>query len=64
MTRGSTAPGRQHDVVIHSDWSASTPDDLAAERVGVALGGYLSCLDLVDHALPQLATTAESDRVL
>ena len=46
------AGGRRHDVVIHPDWSVTTPHDLDAERVGVALGGYLSCLELVDHTVP------------
>ncbi len=46
--------GRSHDVVIGPDWSVTTPHDLAAERIGVALGGYLSCLDLVDHTVPAL----------
>lgn len=44
--------GRKHDVVIGPDWSVSTPHDLEAERIGAALGGYLSCLDLVDHTVP------------
>jgi hypothetical protein len=30
----------------------TTPHDLEAERVAAAMGGYLSCLDLVDHAAP------------
>ena len=47
--------GRRHDVTIHPDWSVSTPHDLDAERIGAALGGYLSCLDLVDHTVPALA---------
>lgn len=44
--------GRSHEVTVGPDWSVSTPHDLDAERIGVALGGYLSCLDLVDHAVP------------
>ena len=48
------AGGRTHDVTIGPDWSMSTPHDLDAERVGVALGGYLSCLELVDHTVPAL----------
>src|SRR3712207_4365767 len=48
------AGGRRHEVSIAPDWTAATPHDLDAERVGVALGGYLSCLDLVDHTVPAL----------
>ena len=44
--------GRKHDVVIGPDWSVTTPHDLATERIGVALGGYLSCLELVDDTVP------------
>ena len=51
-SRAVTAASHQHDVVIGPGWSVSTPHDLAAERLGVALGGYLSCLELVDRALP------------
>lgn len=47
-----TRPSGRHDVVIHSDWSVATPHDLASERVAAALGGYLSCLDLMDHVVP------------
>jgi hypothetical protein len=46
--------GRRHDVVLGPDWSVTTPHDLASERIGAALGGYLSCLDLVDHTVPAL----------
>ncbi len=46
--------GRVHEVVIGPDWSVSVPHDLAAERVAVAFGGYLSCVDLVDHTVPAL----------
>ena len=46
--------GRRHPVTVGPDWSVTTPPHLDAERVGVALGGYLSCLDLVDHAVPAL----------
>jgi len=49
---GLSEPQRHHEVVIHPDWSVATPHDLAAERIAVALGGHLSCLDLVDRALP------------
>lgn len=48
--------GRQHPVVIGPDWSLSTPHDLEAERVAVALGGYLSCLLLADQVVPAVRT--------
>lgn len=48
------AGGRTHEVTLEPDWSVRTPHDLESERVGAALGGYLSCLDLVDHAVPAL----------
>ena len=35
-----------HRVTIHPDWSVTTPHDLDAERVGMALGGYCSCVEL------------------
>ncbi len=50
--RGVT--GRKHAITIRPDWSVTTPHDLDAERIGVALGGYLSCIDLVDHTVPAL----------
>lgn len=46
--------GRTHEVTVNPDWTVDTPHDLDSERVGVALGGYLSCLDLVDHTVPAL----------
>lgn len=36
-----------------------TPHDLDAERVGVAFGGYASCLELVDVAVPTLRVAIE-----
>jgi hypothetical protein len=42
----------KHDVVIHPDWSVSTPHDLETERVAAAFGGFLSCLELADHTIP------------
>lgn len=44
--------GQPHPITIHPDWTVSTPHDLHAERVGRALGGYLSCLDVVDVLMP------------
>jgi hypothetical protein len=51
--------GRRHDVVLHPDWTVETPHDLDAERIGVALGGHLSCVDLVDRTVPALRDLAQ-----
>lgn len=45
---------RRHDIVIHDDWSVTTPHDLEAERVAAAFGGYTSCVEVVDTTLPLL----------
>jgi hypothetical protein len=45
-----------HDLVVHEDWTVSVPHDLESERVVAALGGYLSCLGLVDRAAPAAET--------
>lgn len=45
-----------HDVTLHPDWSAQVPHDLDAEKVLVALGGYCSCIELVDRVLPAVRT--------
>jgi hypothetical protein len=50
-----TGPGgRSHPVTINPDWSVTTPHDLELERIAVAMGGYLSCLQLVDSEVPAL----------
>jgi hypothetical protein len=41
-----------HELVLESDWSATVPHDLEAERVLVALGGSSGCVDLVDRIVP------------
>lgn len=53
-TSRSASRGRLHPVTIHADWSVTTPHDLDAERVAMALGGYTSCIDLVDRTVPAL----------
>jgi hypothetical protein len=53
-SRDPGAKSRRHGVVIEGDWSVQVPHDLAAERVAAALGGYLSCISLVDDAVPAL----------
>ena len=44
--------GLVHPVTVQHDWTVSTPHDLDAERLGVALGGYSSCARLADAAVP------------
>jgi len=46
--------GKRHPMTINADWTIQTPHDLDAERVAVALGGYSSCLEVVDTAVPAL----------
>jgi hypothetical protein len=41
-----------HEVTLAADWSLDTPHDLPAERLGAALGGFCSCLHLIDVVLP------------
>jgi hypothetical protein len=48
----SGAPCTRHEVVVHPDWSVTTPHDLAAERLAVAFGGFLSCLELEGRTIP------------
>jgi hypothetical protein len=52
-TRGG-GPRTTHPVSIDADWTVTTPHDVALERVAAAMGGYLSCLDLIDRAVPAL----------
>lgn len=58
-TSRSAVHGEPHRVVIRPDWSVHTPHDLDAERVAVAFGGYASCLELVDVAVPALRAAIE-----
>ncbi|CAN5189167.1 hypothetical protein BH20ACT5_BH20ACT5_14640 [soil metagenome] len=44
-----------HEVTIEADWSVRTPHDIELERIATALGGYLSCVELVDREVPALA---------
>lgn len=41
-----------HEVRITDSWELRTPHDLDAERIGVALGGVCTCVDLADRTLP------------
>jgi hypothetical protein len=53
----TTRTGRtthSHPVTVNADWSVTTPHDIALERIAIAMGGYLSCVGLVDHLAPAL----------
>lgn len=59
-----TAPGAEpltHEVTISADWLLTTPHDLDMERIGVALGGTHSCVDLADRDLPAARGLIEHD---
>ena len=43
---------RKHAILLHPDWSVDTGHDLDSERLAVAFGGHLSCLDLADKVVP------------
>ncbi len=45
-------PGRPHPVTVTPDWRLTTPHNLDAERIAVALGGACTCVDLADRTLP------------
>ncbi len=53
-TARAGGPSRQHLARIESDWSVSAPHDLGLERVAVAMGGFMSCVEFVDHEVPAL----------
>lgn len=51
----STGPGSKatrHEASLSADWEFTTPHDLDLERIGVALGGSLTCVTLADQDLP------------
>lgn len=54
--RNSTKGSRRHPVTIHPDGTIETGHDLEQERILAALGGYLSCLELVETAAPAFFT--------
>lgn len=58
-TSRSAIHGEPHGIIIRTDWSVQTPHDLDAERVAVAFGGYASCVELVDIAVPALRAAIE-----
>jgi hypothetical protein len=51
-TPDRSAGGARHDVTLLPDGTVETPHDLSAERLAVALGGYLTCVELVDRTVP------------
>jgi len=58
-TSRTTEDALTHPITIHPDWSVTTPHDLDAERVGMALGGYCSCVELVDATIPALRSVID-----
>jgi hypothetical protein len=46
----NTREHTMHDITISPDWTVSTPHDLDAERVAVAFGSWISCLELESAA--------------
>lgn len=51
-SRDTTKGSKRHPVTLNPDGTIDTPHDLEQERILAALGGYLSCLELVDSAGP------------
>lgn len=51
-SRAARSPFTRHPAVLNPDWSVEVPHDLAAERVAMALGGWLSCLELEATVVP------------
>jgi hypothetical protein len=51
-SRDRSDPGTRHDITLLADGSIRTPHDLESERLAVALGGFLSCVELVDRTAP------------
>lgn len=51
-SRDDDDPTTRHPIQIAPDWTVRTPHDIAGERVAAAFGGYTSCIDLVDTAVP------------
>lgn len=50
LTSRTARRGPRHPVTLQPDGVLETPHDLAAERVAAALGGFCSCLELVEAA--------------
>jgi hypothetical protein len=53
-TARTGGPVTTHKVTISADWSVQTPHDIELERIATAMGGFLSCVDLVDREVPAL----------
>ena len=54
LTSRTARNGARHAVRLHPDGSFEAPHDMGAERIATAFGGYCSCLDIADTALPAL----------
>jgi hypothetical protein len=57
-----STPGVRHSITLEVDGTLTTPHDLAAERLAVALGGYLTCIELVDKVAPAFREWARLQR--
>lgn len=53
------ATGRPHGVRLLPDWTLDAPHDLATERIGVALGGVLTCVEVADRWVPAVRGVLE-----
>jgi hypothetical protein len=53
-TPGADAASVVHEATLHPDGRLETPHDLAAERIAVAFGGFVTCLDVLDRLVPAL----------
>ena len=51
-SRDSAKGSKRHPVTLYPDGTVDTGHDLEQERILVALGGYMSCLELADSASP------------
>lgn len=54
LTDRRASRGATHPMTVRGDGSVESPHDMDAERVAVALGGYSSCLELVNSGIPAL----------
>ncbi|TAM89249.1 MAG: hypothetical protein EPN43_07290 [Jatrophihabitans sp.] len=57
---GARGRSARHPVVLHPDWTVTTPHDLELERIAVAMGGArVSCLDLAEREAGALRTLVQ-----
>lgn len=50
--RNGALRAKRHPATFRSDWSLEVPHDVDLERIGVALGGVATCVELVDRVVP------------